>query len=169
MFVFSLSGKKIKLAGIAVFACIVVAMSVFLLPDYDNAGTAYVSAVTNEKISFSGIKNEADRIEFISAFGISVTGDPIEVVETKIPKEFDAVYNEYNGIQMAQGLDLSKYKGKKVKRYTYDVSNYPKDAQGMPSQVFLNLVIYKNKVIAGDLSSPDGEGFVRTFCDFKEE
>ncbi len=168
MFVFSLSGKKIKLAGVAFLACMAVALSVFILPDYDNVGTAYVSAVTNEKISFGGIKSEDDRLEFIAAFGISVTGDPVEVVETKIPKEFDAVYNEYNGIQMAQGLDLAKYKGKRVKRYTYEVSNYPKDSQGMPSQVFLNLVIYKNKVIAGDLSSPDGEGFVRTFCDFKE-
>ena len=166
MFVFSLSGKKIKLAGIAVLACMAVAFSVFLLPDYDNSGTAYVSAVSNEKISFGGIKTEEDRIEFISAFGISVSGEPIEVVETKIPKEFDAVYTEYNTIQMAQGLDLMKYKGKKVKRYTYEVSNYPKDAEGNPTQVYLNLVLYKNKVIAGDITSPDGQGFVRTFCDF---
>jgi len=166
MFVFSLSGKKLKLAGLAVATCFVVALSIFLLPDYDNRGTAYVSAVTNEKISFGGIKTEQDRLDFISAFGLSVLGEPVEVVETKIPKDFDAVYNEYNSIQMAQGLDLAKYKGKKVKRYTYEVSNYPKDANGFPTQVFLNLVIYKNKVIAGDLSSSDGEGFVRTFCDF---
>lgn len=166
MFVFSLSGKKIKLAGIAVLACVAVALSIFVLPDFDNIGTAYVSAITNEKISFSGIKSDEDRSEFISAFGISVSGAPIEVVETRIPEEFDAVYTEYNGIQLAQGLDLARYKGKKVKRYTYEVNNYPKDSQGMPTQVYLNLVIYKNKVIAGDLSSPDGDGFVRTFCDF---
>lgn len=166
MFVFSLSGKKIKLVGVALLACVMVVASVFLLPGYDNVGSAYVSAVSNEKISFSGIRSEEDRFEFISAFGISVSGDPIEVVETRIPKEFDAVYNEYNSIQMAQGLDLKKYRGKKVKRYTYEVKNYPKDSQGMPSEVFLSLVIYKNRVIAGDLSSSDGEGFVRTFCDF---
>lgn len=169
MFVFSLNGKKIKLAGLALAACFIVALSIFLLPDYDNVGTAYVSAVTNEKISFGGIKTEQDRLDFISAFGISVSGKPIEVANTKIPKEFDAVYTEYNTIQMAQGLDLAKYKGKKVKRYTYEVSNYPKDENGVPANVFLNLVIYKNKVIAGDLSSPDGQGFVRTFCDFSAE
>lgn len=167
MFVFSLSGKKIKLAGIAVFACVAVAFSVFILPDYDNTGTAYVSAVSNEKISFGGIKTHEDILDFISAFGIAVEKEAVEVVDTKIPKEFDAVYTEYNNIQMAQGLDVSKYRGKKVKRYTFEVTNYPKDQNGKPSQVFLNLVIYKNKVIAGDISSPDCGGFVRTFCDFQ--
>ena len=166
MFVFSLKGRTIKLAGAVVFACAAIAVSLFLLPDRDNSGTAYVSAITNETIDFKGIKTEQDRMDFISAFGIQVSATPVEVFETKIPKEFDAVYDEYNRIQLAQGLDLSKYKGKKVTRYTYEVSNYPKDTDGMPQKVYLNVIMCKDKVIAGDISSSDGEGFVRTFCDF---
>lgn len=166
MFVFSLKGKSIKLAGIAAAACVAIAVCLFLLPDYETAGTAYVSAVTNETISFKGIKTAEDRLEFIHSFGIEVNAEPIEEFTTKIPKEFDSVYAEYNSIQMSQGLDLSKYKGKKITRYTYEVTNYPKDASGEPKTVYLNLILYKDRVVGGDLSSSDAGGFVRTFCDF---
>lgn len=166
MFICSLKGRSIKLAGIAVIACIVLVVSLFLLPDYDTNGTAYVSAITSESIDFGGIKSAEDRLFFINSFGIEVNPEPIEEVETRIPKEFDAVYNEYNNIQKAQGLDLSKYKGKKIVRYTYEMTNYPKDSAGVPTQVFLNLIIYKNRVVGGDISSSEAGGFVRTFCDF---
>lgn len=166
MFVFSLKGKSVKLVGIAVAACAAIAISLVLLPDYDTSGTAYVSTVTNENISFKGIKTEQDRLDFISGFGIEVNAQPIEEFTTKIPKEFDSVYSEYNNIQMSQGLDLAKYKGKKVTRYTYEVTNYPADSSGEAPNVFLNLILYKDRVIAGDLSSSDSGGFVRSFCDF---
>lgn len=166
MFVFSLKGKSLKFAATAVLACAAAVVSLIVLPDHDNSGTAYVSAITSETISFSGIKTSEDRLGFINSFGIEVTPEPIEEVSGKIPKVFDAVYNEYNNIQKAQGLDLEKYKGKKISRYTYEVTNYPKDSNGSPTQVFLNLILYKNRVIAGDISSSEAGGFVRTFCDF---
>lgn len=166
MFVCSLNGKSVKLAGICAAACVAIAATVFFLPEKDMNGTAYVSAVTNEAISFKGIKSEDDRMEFISDFGIEVAQGPIEELETKLPKNFDAVYEEYNSIQLAQGLDLSKYKGKKITRYTYEVVNYPKDESGSPQNVYLNLLQYKDRIIAGDIASSDSGGFVRTFCDF---
>ena len=166
MFICSLNGKSVKLAGVAVLSCIAIAATVFLLPEKEMTGTAYVSAVTNEAISFNGIRNSEDRLSFISDFGIEVSAEPIEELETKLPKKFDAVYEEYNAIQLAQGLDLSKYRGKKIVRYTYEVMNYPKDSSGVPEKVYLNLIQYKDKIIAGDIASSDGGGFVRTFCDF---
>ncbi|MBR5528614.1 MAG: DUF4830 domain-containing protein [Clostridia bacterium] len=166
MFVFSLNGRSVKYFGAAVLVCAVLAISVVALPAYETNGTAYVSAVNNEPISFKGIKQAEDRLSFIHSFGIEVNAEPIERFATKIPSDFDSVYEEYNNIQKAQGLDLSKYKGKKVTRYTYEVTNYPKDSGGVPAQVYLNLIIYKDRVIGGDMSSPDGGGFVRTFCDF---
>ncbi len=167
MFVYSLKGKSIKLASIALVACLVIAGAIFFLPDYDTNGMAYVSASANEAISFNGIKTAEDRLEFINKFGIEVSADPMEEYTTKVPKKFDSVYEDYNNIQKAQGLDLSKYKGKKITRYTYEILNYPKNSQGEPSgKVFLNLIIYKNRVIAGDISSSSMGGFVRTFCDF---
>jgi hypothetical protein len=166
MFVFSLNGRSVKLAGLCAFACVAIAATVFLLPEKEMTGTAYVSSVTNEVINFGGIKTEEDRKEFISSFGIEVSETAVEELETMVPKKFDAVYDEYNSIQLAQGLDLSKFKGKKIKRYTYKMLNYPKDEKGIPENVYLNLIQYKDRVIAGDIASSEGGGFVRTFCDF---
>ena len=166
MFVFSLNGRSVKFAGLCAVACVAIAATVFLLPEKDMTGTAYVSTITNESINFASIKTEEDRQQFISDFGIEVSGEPIEELVTQLPKKFDAVYEEYNTIQLAQGLDLSKYKGKKITRYTYKMENYPKDEKGLPEIVYLNLIQYKDRIIAGDIASFEGGGFVRTFCDF---
>ncbi len=168
MFVCSLKGKSLKLACFAVAAFFAIAGAVFLLPDYDSESTAYVSADGNETISFKGIKTEEDRLEFIHSFGIEVDPVPIEEYKTKVPKNFDAVYNEYNIIQKAQGLNLEKYKGKKITRYTYKMINYP-NSNEVGAKVYLNIIQYKDRVIAGDISSSDMGGFVRTFCDFKRQ
>jgi hypothetical protein len=59
-------------------------------------------------------------------------------------------------IQKKQKLNLEKYKGKTAKRYTYVITNYPDTTE----TVYLNLIIYKNKVIAGDVCSADVNGFI---------
>ena len=74
----------------------------------------------------------------------------------QIPAEFDSVLDRYNSLQMDQGLDLSKYKRKTLTRYTYQVTNYP-DYEGT---VYANLLVYRNKVVAGDLCSASADGFV---------
>ena len=56
-------------------------------------------------------------------------------------------------------LDLSKYKGKTVQRYTYEITNYP-DYSGT---VYANIIIYKSRVIGGDICSSDVEGFIQGF------
>ena len=67
--------------------------------------------------------------------------------------------NSYNELQRNQGLDLSKYRGREVKRYTYKVKNFP-DYSGT---VMANVIIYKNRVIGGDLCSSDVTGFICGF------
>ena len=167
MFVYSLKGKSVKLLGIGALLCAAVVLCLCLLPDYDTNGTAYVSVGVGETISFSGIKTPQDRLDFIGKFGMEVLPEPIEEFKTKIPKEFDSVYSEYNTVQTAQGLDLSKYRGKKVTRYTYKMTNYPPKSENQAYEsVYLNLIVYKDKVIGGDISSSEYGGFVRTFCDF---
>ena len=73
-----------------------------------------------------------------------------------MPEEFDRVMQGYNEIQKTQGLDLSRYRKKKVTRYTYEVTNYP-DYEGT---VYANLIVYRGRIIAADLSSADPLGFV---------
>ena len=45
------------------------------------------------------------------------------------------------------GFDLTKYAGKRVKRYTYEVMNYPTGEEG----VIAHLILYKNTVIGGEV------------------
>jgi hypothetical protein len=76
-----------------------------------------------------------------------------------IPGEFDKVFVGYNELQKQQGLDLSQYKRKDVTRYTYKITNY-KDYNGT---VYANLLIYRGRVIGGDICSADVNGFVSGF------
>ena len=73
-----------------------------------------------------------------------------------IPKEMDESYNEDLALQSGQGFDLEKYAGKRAKRYTYEITNYPTGEAG----VQVNLLIYKNTVIAGEVLSPQLDGFL---------
>lgn len=61
----------------------------------------------------------------------------------------------YNELQKQQGLNLEKYKRKKVTRYTYVVTNYP-DYTGV---IYANILVYRGKVIAGDICTADSSGF----------
>jgi hypothetical protein len=88
-----------------------------------------------------------------------VEEDPAEIMEVIIPEEFDEVYLQYNNIQKAQGCNLEDYAGKRCKRYAYTVTNYP----GTDQPIRVNLLIYKNKVIGGDVCSLDANGFIHGF------
>ena len=103
--------------------------------------------------------SNSDRIDFIAQFGWNVNQTPIEEVEITIPAEFDSVYVGYNDIQKEQGLNLAKYKGKEVVRYTYEVTNY-EDYEGV---VYVNLLVYRNKIVGGDICSADSTGFIHGF------
>ena len=76
-----------------------------------------------------------------------------------IPGEFDKVFATYNEMQKEQGLNLSKYKGKDVTRYTFAVTNY----EGYEGKVLANVLVYRNRVIGGDICSADLSGFVHGF------
>jgi len=103
------------------------------------------------------VKTNDDRIDYLGTFGWTVSGEPKETVEVVIPKDFDDTYKEYNLLQKSQGFDLSDYKGKTVTRYTYEIQNYPSKTS---DTVNVNILVYKNKVIAGDVTSTSLGGFM---------
>ena len=80
-------------------------------------------------------------------------------MKIRIPEEFDKVMKSYNELQKGQGLDLAKYRGKEVTRYTFAVTNYP-DYKGT---VMANVILWRNRVIGGDLCSSDVTGFIHGF------
>ena len=111
--------------------------------------------------------NAAERLAFISQFGWDVAEDPVQVTEILIPAEFDEVYEKYNEIQKAQDLDLSLYAGKRVKKWTYAVRNYP-GYEGRADGIELNMLICDGTVIGGDVCSTELNGFMHGF-DFPAE
>lgn len=152
MFVKTLRANTLKLIGIAMLSFMIVAALVILVPSYE-------STAASGGVNYDKVYSNSDRVEFISGFGWQVAQTPIEEVTVSIPAEFDTVYLGYNDIQKAQGLNLAKYKGKEVVRYTYEVTNY----EGYEGKVYINLLVYRNKIVGGDVCSADSSGFIHGF------
>lgn len=106
--------------------------------------------------------NASERLAFISQFGWQVEEDPVEVAEIVVPSEFDEVYEKYNAIQKTQNLDLSLYSGKRVKRWTYAVLNYP-GYESRRDVIQLSILVYDGLVIGGDVCSLELNGFMHGF------
>ena len=92
-------------------------------------------------------------------YGWKVDKNAIETEEFTIPEEFDRVYESYNELQKKAGLDLEPYKGKKAKRYTYTVKNYPRDTG---EEVRANVVTVDGKCVAGDIMTVSLDGFMHS-------
>lgn len=146
--------STVRLVSIAAIALVATLALIIFIPS-GSSSTVSASADTQNEIRFDKIKTDADRIAFLSKYGYTVEETPIETVEVTIPKEFDKVFAAYNELQKAEGLDLGRYKGKKLMRYTYKVTNYP----SYDGDVYASLLIYKNKVVGGDVCSASPDGF----------
>ena len=153
MFVRSIRMNTIRLISITALAVIAIAALFIFIPSYDSP-TASEAAAKNE-IRFDKIKTDEDRANFLSQFGYTIDAQPVETVEVTIPKEFDKVFAAYNELQKGIGLDLGRYKGKNVMRYTYNVTNYP----NYKGTVYANIIMHKNKIIGADICSADPSGF----------
>ncbi len=104
-------------------------------------------------------KTTEQQITFLQNFGYETEAEPILIEEVIIPSEFGEDYTAYNDLQKISGFDLSKYKGNRAKKYTYRVINYP-DFNG---EVIANILVYKGKIIGGDISSKELNGFTHGF------
>ena len=150
MFIYSVRARTVKLFALALLAVVLVMLvAVF-------GGENFVSAATDaQEIDYSGIKTNEDRVGFIERFGIKVADTPTEEEAFTMPENLDRVILGYNELQKKQGLDLTKYRNKRVTRYTYKVENYDYDGD-----VYANLFIWRGRVVACDISSADPNGFV---------
>ena len=157
MFVYSFKASTLKFIGVVSVCVVVLIALVFLVPTYSKETTAEI-ALMNENISFNNVKSSSDGKKFLSQYGWSVDEIVVEECQVTIPKDFDKVMTTYNEIQKQQGLDLSKYAKKTAQRYTYKVTNYP----SYEGTVYANIIVYKDKVIAGDICSADAKGFIHT-------
>lgn len=151
MFIFTakVDRRKLTAAAAAVLVlCGVLVAALFLLGGQETAASALVDP--------GGVKTNEDRIAYLAQYGWTVEPEPASVEELLIPETFDETYAQYLELQSAQGFDLTKYCGKRVKRYAYTITNYPTGASGIQA----GLLIYKNTVIGGEVLSSQLDGFM---------
>ena len=150
MFVCSVRASTLKF-----FAVIGITLAILLALISIDSGAAVYASADGVTVNYGGMKTNEDRVAFIESFGLKVKAEPTTVELFSAPESLDRVMAGYNEIQKSQGLDLAKYTGKRITHYAYEVENYDSDGK-----VYVNLLVYKNRIIACDLSSTHGEGFV---------
>ena len=159
MFVYSLRASTLKFFAVVCVALTALITMITFIPGYDTGELGYITTGQEKKINYDKIKTNEDRVNFLSQFGWQVKSEPVDTAEITIPAEFDKIFTGYNEIQKRQGLDLSRYKNKTVMRYTYEVTNY----SGADGKVYANVIVYRNKVIGGDVCSANVNGFIHGF------
>lgn len=103
-------------------------------------------------------ETNAQRVEYIRAFGWEVSSVPTDSEEIRIPTRFDEAYTQYNALQKEQGFDLMRYRSCYARKFTYKITNYNGADPAVPINV--NLIVYDGKIIAADISSAAANGFV---------
>lgn len=162
MFIYSFKASTLKFLGIISVTLVALIAIIVFVPVYaEGAGSVSTGAVASGEttVRYDKVKSAADAANFLSQFGWTVDGGNPESADVTIPAEFDKVFAAYNEIQKSQGLDLSKYKKKELTRYTFEVTNY----EGYEGKVLANVLVYRGKVVGGDICSADVSGFVHGF------
>ena len=141
-----------KLAFSVAAAALVCCAALVLNLGGEAAQAASASALPSPK----GVKTNEDRIAYLEGYGWQVREEPLATEELLIPEEMDESYDDYLALQASQGFDLERYAGKRVKRYTYEITNSPTGETGIQA----NLMLYRNTVIGGEVLSPQMDGFL---------
>ena len=154
MFVYSLRASTLRFFGVIAVSLAVLIALITLVPTH-----AVPESSQTVSYSYEKVRGEDDAEKFLAQFGWIVDATPVEVTQVTMPDEFDKIFAAYNEIQKQQGLNLLKYKRKNLTRYTFEVTNY----SGYEGRVLANVLVYRNKVVGGDICSADVNGFVHGF------
>ncbi len=154
MFIYTVKASRLKF--FALIFCAIATLLVLYAIVPNNAPMDNVAVVA---LDYSNASTNEDRLEFITSLGYEAEENPCDVSEVTVPEHFDSVYEKYNEIQRAQGLNLKRYKGKAVTRYTYKISNYPTSGE----EALVNLLVYNGNIVGGDVCSTDSNSFLHGF------
>ena len=157
MFIYSMRAGTIRFFGVVCLALLTLVALIAFVPELQPVSAE--SGENAEVIRYDSVKSNEDRLAFLAQFGWEVEKTPTESTTVAIPAEFDKVFAEYNELQRRQGLDLSSYASRTVERYTYTVKNY----EGYDGKVEANLLIYRGRVIGGDICAASATGFIHGF------
>ncbi|MBQ9801865.1 MAG: DUF4830 domain-containing protein [Clostridia bacterium] len=157
MFIYSMRAGTIRFFGVVCLALVTLVALLAFVPELQPVSAE--TGVETDTVSYEKVKTNEDRIAFLKQFGWEVAAEPVESTTVTIPAEFDKVFASYNELQKSQGLDLSPYASRTVERYTYTVTNYPNES----GTVLANLLVYRGRVIGGDICTADANGFLHGF------
>ena len=146
MFVVTLNKASLKKFGIGAMCCALVAFSA-LLGRYISTRTVSVSASVNK------IESAQDIQTWFTGYGLDVDGASITADKVKIPRKWDDSFSAFNGVVQQSGLDLARYKGKTVEKWTALI---PAASKGDLSQYGVLLVYRKKAIGAYLLEKPSG-------------
>lgn len=95
-------------------------------------------------------ETNAQRVQYIKNLNINIQDECIETKKINIPAKFGDVYTGYNTLQKQAGFDLLDYAGCGVTLYTYAFTDKPDKR--------VNILVYKGRIIGGDISDTSLEG-----------
>ncbi len=150
MFIYSIRAATIKF-----FLLIGATLALLLLIINIDGGVAIYAAADGTEVNYGGMRTNEDRVRFIEGLGVMVKDEPVTDEVFSAPDSFDRIIAGYNEVQKSQGLDLTKYRGKRITHYAYEVENFDYDGK-----VYANLYVYKGRIVGCDISSLDGGGFI---------
>ena len=99
------------------------------------------------------IESAQDIQTWFTGYGLDVDGTSITADKVKIPRKWDDSFSAFNGVVQQSGMDLTRYKGKTVEKWTALI---PAASSGETSRYGVLLVYRKKAVGAYLLEKPSG-------------
>ena len=118
-----------------------------LLGRFISNRTVAVSAAVNK------IESAQDIQTWFTGYGLEVDGASITADKVKIPRRWDDSFSAFNGVVQQSGMDLARYKGKTVEKWS---ALLPAASSGETSRYGVLLVYKKKAVGAYLLEKPSG-------------
>ena len=146
MFVVTLSKASVKKLGVGAMCCALVVFSA-MLGRYISTRSVAVAAASNK------IESAQDIQTWFSGYGLEVDGASITAFKVQIPCISDDSFSAFNGVVQQSGMDLTRYKGKTVEKWT---ALLPAVSKG-DTMSYGVLLVYKKKAIGAYLlEKPSG-------------
>ena len=111
MFVVTLSKTSLKKLGAGAACCALVVFSA-MLGRYISTRSVAVAAAGNK------IESAQDIQTWFTGYGLDVDAATIAADKVKIPRRWDDSFSAFNGVVQQSGMDLARYKGKTVEKWT---------------------------------------------------
>ena len=154
MFVVTLKKAGLKKVGVGVLCCALVVFSAMLGRYISGRSVMAAAAASGNKI-----ESAQDIQTWFTGYGLDVDAATIAADKVKIPRRWDDSFSAFNGVVQQSGMDLTRYKGKTVEKWT---ALLPALSKG-DTMSYGVLLVYKKKAIGAYLlekpSGVSGEDF----------